>query len=48
MPQPAISKPGSVQVKKIGHTFDGRFGINPNVQEKGKQSPTEQSFGKGS
>ncbi len=48
MPQPAISKPGSVTITKIGHTFDNRFGIAPMLQEKGKSTPTVQTFGKGS
>jgi len=47
MTQPKISKPGNVTITKIGHTYDNRFGICPDVKEKGKQAPIEQSFGKG-
>jgi len=47
MAQPKPSKPGNVQITKVGHTFDGKFGINPNAQEKGQTTPTPQTFGKG-
>lgn len=49
MAQPVPSKPGNVKITPVGHTFDGKFGNNPNVQERGKSgTPTPQTFGKGS
>lgn len=47
MTQPMPTKPGSVGITKVGHTFDGKFGQNPNAQEKGKTSATPITFGKG-
>lgn len=47
MAQPTPSKPGNVKITPVGHTFDGKFGNTPNAQEKGKSSPTTQTFGKG-
>ena len=47
MAQPTPSKPGNVQITKVGHTFDKKFGNDPNVQERGKDTPTPITFGKG-
>lgn len=47
MTQPKPTKPGNVMITKTGHTFGTKFGVNPNLQERGKSEPTSQSFGKG-
>lgn len=47
MTQSKPSKPGNVAIKKVGHTYDNRFGNTPTAQERGKESATEQTFGKG-
>jgi hypothetical protein len=48
MTQPKPSKPGSVQITKMGHTSGTKFGQNPSVQERGASTPTPLSVGKGS
>jgi hypothetical protein len=41
------SNTGSVGIKKIGHTFSGLHGNDPNAKRKGYPSePTTVSFGK--
>lgn len=41
------SKAGGVTIKKVGHTYSGKFGSNPNAQVRGRsKEPTEQTFGK--
>jgi hypothetical protein len=41
------SKTGNAEVKKIGHSFSGQHGNNPNAQRRGYPSePTTVSFGK--
>lgn len=47
MTQPKPTKPGNVLITKVGHTFGTKFGVNPNLQERGKSEPTSESFGKG-
>jgi hypothetical protein len=41
------SKPGNVQITKIGHTFSGSHGSNPSAKVKGvSTTPTPITFGK--
>lgn len=42
------SKPGSVPITKVGHTFSGFQGSDPFAKAKGAAGvqPTEQTFGK--
>lgn len=47
MAQPVPTKPGNVAITKVGHTHGTKFGVNPNLQERGKSEPTPQTFGKG-
>jgi hypothetical protein len=43
------SKTGSAEIKKIGHTFSGVHGNDPNAQRRGyPKEPTTVTFGKGS
>ena len=48
--QPTIkSSTGGATIKKVGHTFSGKHGGDPNAKRKGyTDTPTEQTFGKGS
>ena len=48
MPQDKMtSKPGNAQIEKVGHTFSGSHGIDPNAKVKGVTTkPTPQTFGK--
>lgn len=44
--QKPVSKSGSAPIKKVGHTFSGKFGSEPNSKVKGGASePTPQTFG---
>ena len=41
------SKTGSAPIKKVGHTYSGTFGSEPNAKTKGTPvNPTDQTFGK--
>lgn len=41
------SKTGSAEIKKIGHTYSGIHGNDPNAQRRGyPKEPTPQTFGK--
>ena len=41
----SIGKTGSAPIKKVGHTFSGQFGSDPNAKVKGRgNEPTEQTF----
>jgi len=41
------SKTGNAEVKKVGHTYSGVQGSEPNAQRRGIPSePTPQTFGK--
>jgi hypothetical protein len=49
----SVSKPmgktGSAQIKKVGHTFSGLHGNDPNAKRRGYPTePTPVTFGKGS
>jgi hypothetical protein len=42
-----IGKTGSAPIKKIGHTFSGNFGSDPNAKVKGRgMEPSDITFGK--
>lgn len=41
-----IKHSGNATIKKVGHTFSGRFGSEPNAKRKGTPAePTPQTFG---
>lgn len=41
------SKAGGATIKKVGHTYSGKFGSNPGAKVRGRNvEPTEQTFGK--
>jgi hypothetical protein len=41
------SKTGSAPVEKVGHTYSGQFGSEPNAKTRGRSDkPTPQTFGK--
>jgi hypothetical protein len=48
--EPSIkSKTGGAEIKRIGHTFSGVHGNDPNAQRRGyPKEPTTVTFGKGS
>jgi hypothetical protein len=48
--EPSIkSKTGNAEIKRVGHTFSGLHGIDPNAKRRGyPDQPTVQVFGKGS
>lgn len=48
MPKDSLtSKPGNATIKKVGHTYSGRDGVDPNAKVRGGSGePTEQTFGK--
>lgn len=49
MKQDISSKTGAAPIQKVGHTYSGRFGSEPNAKERGRPSePTPQTFGGGS
>jgi hypothetical protein len=42
-----LGKTGNALIKKVGHTYSGVHGSNPNAKVKGvTTTPTEQTFGK--
>lgn len=43
-----LGKTGDASIKKVGHTYAGIFGIEPNAKAKGvaASEPTPQTFGK--
>lgn len=42
-----IGKTGSAPIKKIGHTFSGVFGVDPNATVRGRGTdPTDITFNK--
>lgn len=41
----STTKAGSAPIVKVGHTFSGRFGVEPNAKTKNPQQPTAQTFG---
>lgn len=42
----AVTKAGSAPLKKVGHTFSGKFGSEPNAKRRGiPAEPTTQTFG---
>lgn len=42
----AVTKTGNAPIKKVGHTFSGQFGSEPNSKAKGRSGePTPQTFG---
>ena len=43
--QKPVTKGGGAPIKKVGHTFSGRFGSEPNSQTRNPKEPTPQSFG---
>ena len=47
--QPSIkSKTGGAEIKRVGHTYSGLHGGDPNAQRRGyPKEPTTQIFGKG-
>ncbi len=47
MTQPKPTKPGNVQITKVGHTISSKFGQSPTMKAKGDESITPISFGKG-
>jgi hypothetical protein len=39
------SKTGAAPIKKVGHTFSGHFGSDPNAKVRGRGTePSEQTF----
>lgn len=45
MKQTIDSKTGSAPIKKVGHTFSGVFGSEPNAKVKGRPTePTDITF----
>lgn len=49
MKQNINSKTGSAPIKKVGHTYSGKFGSEPMAKERGRPAePTPQTFGGGS
>jgi hypothetical protein len=43
----SIGKTGGASIKKVGHTFSGSFGVDPNAKVKGRPTtPTDITFGK--
>jgi len=45
MQQNIGSKTGSAPLVKVGHTYSGKFGSEPNAKERGRAPmPTEQTF----
>lgn len=39
------SKTGSAPIKKVGHTYSGKFGSEPMAKERGRaKEPSEQTF----
>ena len=45
MEQSIKSKTGSAPIKKVGHTYSGRFGSEPMAKERGRSAePTPQTF----
>lgn len=49
MKQSIESKTGNAPITKVGHTYSGKFGSEPNAKERGRSSePTPQTFGGGS
>lgn len=39
------AKPGSVRITKTGHTYSGKFGVNPNAKVRGRSTtPTPIEF----
>ena len=46
MPQEIQSKTGNAPIEKVGHTYSGRNGSEPNAKVAGSEKPTEQTFGK--
>lgn len=46
MPKPTITHGGKIPITKVGHTFSGQHGSNPNAKVKGRSGePTPQTFG---
>lgn len=44
--QKDVSKTKNAPIEKVGHTFSGRFGSEPNAKRKGgPDKPTPQTFG---
>lgn len=45
MKQNIGSKTGTAPIKKVGHTYSGKFGSEPMAKERGRaKEPTEQTF----
>lgn len=40
------SNPGNAPIVKVGHTYSGRDGVDPNAKVRGPSTVTEQTFGK--
>ncbi len=38
------SKTGSAPIVKVGHTYSDRFGSEPNAKERGRGTPSDQTF----